>query len=183
LFAHFADIAAAVDRPLFLYDAPAATKNKIQPETVARLRSAIPHLVGIKVSDPDCVALQKLVGLMRNDGGFSILTGSEFLFHAALHMGCDGGVGGLYNVCPHMAVRLHDAFVAGDQGRAAELQRDLVETWQFYREGEIWGGFDEALRQLGICESASGAPYRQRIDAEAAARVRALIDRMVRPYF
>lgn len=182
LSGYFGDIAAAVSTNLFLYDAPGATKNKIHPETVARLRASIPHIVGIKVSDADCVALQRLINLMRDDGAFSILTGSEFLFHAALHMGCDGGVGGLYNLCPHIAVRLYEAFVAGDQGGAARYQRDLIDTWQLFQEGDIWGGFDEALRYLGLCESASGAPYRCRIGPEAARRVVEIMDRMVKPY-
>ena len=53
LIAYFSEIAAAVDLPLFLYDNPVMTKNHIRPETVARLRSQIPRISGIKVSNQD----------------------------------------------------------------------------------------------------------------------------------
>ncbi len=182
LIAYFSDIAAAVDLPLFVYDNPAMTKSKIQPATIAELRRRIPKLVGMKESDQDCINLQQVLHLMRDDGGFSVLTGSEFLFHAGLQLGCDGGVGGLYNLAPHAAVRLYDAFVAGDQGRAAQLQRELVEAWQVFASGGIWGGYDEALRYLGICETAAGAPYRTALTEEERGRVRAIVDRYIKPY-
>src|SRR5581483_3164694 len=55
LIAYFCEVAAAVETPIFLYDNPVLTKNPIQPETVAELRRRIPHLVGIKISNPDFV--------------------------------------------------------------------------------------------------------------------------------
>src|SRR3954447_22986962 len=79
LLAYFQDVAAAVDLPLFLYDNPVMTKNHIQPATIALLRSRIPHLAGIKVSNQDYTNLQTIVELMKGDREFSIFTGSEFL--------------------------------------------------------------------------------------------------------
>ena len=96
---------------------------------------------------------------MRADDEFSILTGSEFLIVVGLQMGCRGFVGGLHNVCPHIAVELYNAFRAGDLETARQKQQALIETWQIFRHGAIWGAFDEALRWLGLCERATGAPY------------------------
>src|ERR1044072_666899 len=48
---YFSEIAGAVDVPIILYENPGATKNSIQPETIAELRSRIPGIVGIKVSN------------------------------------------------------------------------------------------------------------------------------------
>jgi len=151
LHAFFSEVAAAVDLPVFLYDNPVMTKNSVHPETVARLREEIPHLVGTKESNQDCVNLQKLIELNQSEN-FSILTGSEFLIVVGLQMGCDGFVGGLHNLCPHVAVALYQAFCRGNLEEARDLQRDLVEIWQLFRYGDIWGAFDEALRCLGIAE-------------------------------
>jgi dihydrodipicolinate synthase/N-acetylneuraminate lyase len=181
LYAFFSEVAAAVDLPIFLYDNPALTKNNILPETVARLRQDIPHLVGIKESNQDCVNLQKLIDLNRGDD-FSILTGSEFLIVVGLQMGCDGFVGGLHNICPHIAVALYEAYKQGNLSAAHGYQRELTAVWELFRYGNIWGAFDEALRYLGIAERATGAPYISRLTSEESAKIRAILDQYVKPY-
>lgn len=181
LRAFFSEVAAATDLPVFLYDNPVLTKNNIHPATVAHLREEIPHLAGIKESNQDCVNLQQVIELNRGEN-FSILTGSEFLILVGLQMGCDGFVGGLHNICPHMAVALYQAYLRGDIDGARKLQQDLVSTWQLFRYGNIWGAFDEALRYLDIAESATGAPYISKLMPQEASKVHAIIDKFVKPY-
>jgi len=181
LYAYFSEIAAAVDLPIYLYDNPVLTKNHLHPETVERLRTDVPHIVGIKESNPDWVNLQKLIDLNKSDD-FAIFTGSEFLIVVSLQMGCDGFVGGLHNLCPHMAVALYRAFRDGDLEAARQLQRDLTRTWELFRYGNIWGAFDEALRYLGLAECATGRPYVTRLKPDEAAKVRQILDQFVKPY-
>lgn len=181
LYGYYCEVAAAVDLPLFIYDNPVMTKNHVHPETVARLRENVPNIIGIKESNQDCLNLQKLIELNKTNG-FSILTGSEFLIVVGLQMGCDGFIGGLHNICPHIAVELFRAYEQGDLERARSLQRELSATWEIFKYGNIWGAFDEALRYLGLANTATGAPYRARISAEDAAKVRQIIDRYVKPY-
>ncbi|MFZ0634040.1 MAG: dihydrodipicolinate synthase family protein [Candidatus Acidiferrales bacterium] len=182
LIAYFSEIASAVDLPIFLYDNPVMTKNSIRPETVAELRSRIPKIVGIKESNQDCVNLQALLNVMRDDAEFSVLTGSEFLVVIALQMGCSGFVGGLHNLCPHLAVDLYKAFCSGDIERANKLQRDLIETWQLFNYGNIWGAFDESLRYLKIADRATGAPYISTLSPEETTKVHSILDKFVIPY-
>ena len=182
LIAYFSEIAAAVDIPIFLYDNPVLTKNPIHPRTVAELRRKIPRLVGIKVSNPDCLNLQELLKLTSGDN-FSVLTGSEFLIPLHLRMGCDGFVGGLHNLCPHMAVALYNAFKAGNWQRADQLQEDMAATWQLFQRGAIWGAFDEALRYLGICERGTGSPYITSLTDQERREVRSIVEQqIVKPY-
>ena len=182
LTAYFSEIASAVDLPLFLYDNPVLTKCSLLPETVDALRRRIPNIVGIKVSDQDCANLQNLLHLTRDGSGFSVLTGSEFLILVALQMGCDGCVGGLHNICPQIAVDLYEAYRAGDVARAQKRQRELIEAWQIFRYGAIWGAFDEALRYLGLCDRATGAPYVTALNRDEQATVRSILDRWVKPW-
>jgi 4-hydroxy-tetrahydrodipicolinate synthase len=181
LYAYFSDIAAAVDLPIFLYDNPVMTKNNIFPETVARLRTDVPNIVGIKESNQDCINLQKLIDLNKGDD-FTILTGSEFLIVVGLQMGCDGFIGGLHNICPHLAVALYRAYCQGDLHLARDLQKQLTATWELFRYGSIWGAFDEALRYLGIAECATGAPYVSQLTAEETLKVHSILDQYVKPY-
>jgi dihydrodipicolinate synthase/N-acetylneuraminate lyase len=158
------------------------TKNRILPETIALLRERVPQIVGVKESNQDCANLQTLLDLMRDDTDFSVLTGSEFLIVVGLQMGCAGFIGGLHNLCPHLAVALYDAFCAGDLETARQCQRDLIQTWKIFEYGHIWGAFDEGLRYLGLAECATGAPYITALTTEEAAKVHAILDRYVKPY-
>jgi 4-hydroxy-tetrahydrodipicolinate synthase len=182
LLSYFCDIAAAVDLPVFLYDNPVMTKSYIQPETVVEIRRRAPNVIGIKESNQECVNLQRLLTLNQDDANFSVLTGSEFLIVVGLQMGCSGFVGGLHNLCPHMAVALYEAFLSGNLEEARKLQQDLIETWGIFHYGKIWGAFDEGLRHLGIAERATGAPYITKLTDEEAGKVRAILDRYVKPY-
>lgn len=182
LVEYFSDIAAAVDIPIFLYDNPVLTKNPIHSDTVAKLREQIPHLAGIKISNSDYANLQTVLTMTKGDPDFSVFTGHEFLILVGLQMGCDGYVGGLHNLCPHMAVALFDAFENGDLEQASKLQQDLIATWQLFRYGSIWGGYDEALRYLGICERATGKPYVMPMTDADRQAVRNIIDKYVKPY-
>jgi 4-hydroxy-tetrahydrodipicolinate synthase len=181
LYAYFSEVAAAVDLPIFLYDNPVLTKNNILPETVLRLREDVPNIIGIKESNQDCVNLQRLIELNGGDE-FSILTGSEFLIVVGLRMGCDGFVGGLHNLCPHIAVALYNAYQKGDINAAMGFQRELEATWQLFRYGNIWGAFDEALRYLGIADRATGAPYVSQLTSDEVRKVHSILDQRVKPY-
>lgn len=181
LISYFSDIAAAVDCPISIYDNPQVTKNPIHPETAAALRLRIPRIIGIKESNQDVANLQRLLFTFRNDPDFSILVGTEVLLVVGLQMGCDGFVGGLHNICPAIAVALYDAFQAGDLEEARRLQQQLIEVFEILQVGNIWGGFDEALRYLSICESATGSPYVNQLTAAEAVRVRDLLDLHVKP--
>jgi dihydrodipicolinate synthase/N-acetylneuraminate lyase len=177
----FSDVAASVDLPMFIYDNPIMTKNPVLPETVAQLREEVPNIVGIKESNQDCNNLQKLIEMNASDD-FSILTGSESLILVGLQMGCDGFIGGLHNVVPHLAVALYQAYCDGNLDKARNAQRELISAWELFRFGNIWGAFDEALRHLGIAERATGAPYISRLEPEDAAKVCAIVDRYAKAY-
>lgn len=180
--AYFSEIAAAVDLPIFIYDNPVLTKNPIHPQTVAELRRKIPSVVGVKESNQDIYNLQTLLDLTSDQEDFTVLTGSEFLIVVALQMGCSGFVGGLHNLCPHMAVQLYKSYCSGDLQGARRLQKDLISTWQIFKYGNIWGAFDEALRYLGLADRATGAPYVSRLTPDETTKVREILDHYVMPY-
>lgn len=181
LVRYFSDIAAAVDLPIVLYDNPVLTKNPIFPETIAELRRSIPNFVAVKESNQDCINLQTLLEVTKGDEEFSVLTGSEFLIVVGLQMGVDGCVGGIHNVCPRVAVDLYEAFVRGDLEAAQRHQRTLTEIWQVFTYGNVWGGYEEALRYLGVCDRAAGEPYVTLLTNAEKAEVHAILSRHLAP--
>jgi dihydrodipicolinate synthase/N-acetylneuraminate lyase len=182
LFSYYSDIALAKILPVLVYDNPIHTKCNVQPETIARLCESHSNIVGVKESDPDCANLQELIHLMSTFSRFSVLTGSETLMLVGLQMGCDGAVGGLYNICPHMAVAAHEAFRQGDLGRALQLQRTMIDIAKVFQYGAIWGGFDEAMQYLGLYIRSSRAPYSTSLTEQETFQVRHILDEHLRPH-
>ena len=178
----FGDIAASVQIPVFLYDNPALTKNPVHPATICELVRTVPNVAGIKVSNQDMINLQTLLHSLKHERRISVLTGSEHLALAGLQLGCDGCVGGGYNIFPHTIAGLYRAFLDGDLDKAKKLQQDLIQTWNIFLRGAVWGSFDEALRYLGIAESATARPYRTALQDPERAEVRAILDRYVKPH-
>ena len=166
----------------YFYDNPVLTKNPLQPATVCELVRAVPNVVGIKVSNQDMANLQKLLHGLERERKISVLTGSEHLALAGLQLGCDGCVGGSYNICPHIAVALYRAFLTGDLPTAKKLQQDLIAAWNIFLRGAVWGAFDEALRYLGIAETATAMPYRTTLAIEERDEIRAILDQFVKAY-
>jgi 4-hydroxy-tetrahydrodipicolinate synthase len=183
LIGYFSDIASAVDLPILVYDNPVMTKNRILPETIGTLRTRIPRIIGIKESDSDCINLQNLLYLARDDEEFSVFTGNECLSLVALQMGCSGFIGGLHNIFPHLAVALYDAFCAGQMEKARHLQQDMIQAWRLFKYGNVWGGFDEALRYLKIAERVTGAPYESKLSSSEAGEVHRIIECFRKPSF
>ena len=53
----------------------------------------------------------------------------------------------------------------------------MIETWQIFTYGKIWGAFDEALRWLGLCERATGAPYVTPVSDSDRQQIHAILNR------
>ncbi|MEV8038892.1 4-hydroxy-tetrahydrodipicolinate synthase [Streptomyces sp. NPDC086182] len=115
---HFTEVADASELPLMLYDIPARTGTRIEPDTMIRL-AAHPRIVAVK----DCA--YDLLGTQR------VLARTELAYYA----GCDehalalyavGGAGyvsTVANVTPGLMRAVLDAFDGGDTAGAARLMR------------------------------------------------------------
>lgn len=122
LFRHFAAVAAAVDLPIFLCDAPARTGVDLAPATIERL-ARIPNIVGIEdaAGDPERPRLTALVAGKR----FVQLCGddaSAVTFNLAGGRGC---ISVAANVAPALCAALQDACRAKDWAGARALQDRL----------------------------------------------------------
>ena len=58
----------------------------------------------------------------------------------------------------------------------------MIQAWRLFQYGNVWGGFDEALRYLEIAERATGAPYVSKLSTREADEVHVIIERFVKPF-
>ena len=128
LYAHYMEVAAAVDMPIVLYNIPARTGNALAPATVARLAKDAPNIVGAKDSSGNFDNMKQYIELTRDLGkDFSVLSGNDSLILPALVFGGQGGIAGCANVFPGTMVEIYEAFAAGDMERAMKVQ-DSIRT-------------------------------------------------------
>lgn len=128
LLAHYEAISKATALPMLLYNVPARTNVRIEPETCAAL-ARIPNIAGIKEADPDVGRVLKLHALCGED--FPVYCGCDDRILPFLACGAIGAVSVLSNLRPKAVKELVDAGLRGEFSRALGLQQgcqSLVEA-------------------------------------------------------
>lgn len=91
LFNHFAAVAEASRLPLIIYNIPGRTGRNIEPQTIARLWSEIPNVVGLKDCSND---VHQMMAIYRSTDPdtFKIYCGEDIM---TLTLLCHGGAGAI----------------------------------------------------------------------------------------
>ena len=117
----FVRAADAAQLPLFLYNFPERTGNRIALETVAAVADRA-SLAGVKQSGADFGYHRELVELGRKKN-FVVFTGGEPRLAEAMSLGVTGCVSGLANAVPEMVV---DIFELAGGRRAGDLEEAVT---------------------------------------------------------
>ncbi|WP_237201943.1 dihydrodipicolinate synthase family protein [Rothia nasimurium] len=179
---HFRAIAEAVDVPVFAYDVPVRTKQKLPLSLLTKLaRDGV--ITGVKDSSGDDVAFRQLILETRDVEGFSIFTGHEVVCDGAMLSGAAGLVPGLGNVDPAGYKRLYEASIAGDWEAARAEQDRLAKLFNivFVETPSVSGGaaglgaFKTALQVMGILESNTMSQPMETLGEAEADRIRSIL--------
>ncbi len=123
LYAHYRAIADAVDIPMVIYNIPGRSVVDMSVETMARLAKDCPNIVGVKDATADLtrpLATREAIG-----PEFCQLSGEDATAFAFLASGGHGCISVTANVAPALCAEMHDAWQAGNVGRAMELNHVL----------------------------------------------------------
>ncbi|MET9389361.1 4-hydroxy-tetrahydrodipicolinate synthase [Streptomyces sp. NPDC006624] len=116
--AHFREVADATGIPVMLYDIPARTGTRVEPETLLRLAEH-PGIVAVKDCSYDFLAAQRI--LDRTD--LAYYAGCDEHNLALYAVGGSGYVSTVANAVPDHLRAVLDAFDAGRTREAARLQQ------------------------------------------------------------
>ncbi|HET7791361.1 MAG TPA: dihydrodipicolinate synthase family protein [Gemmatimonadales bacterium] len=119
---YYRAIADASPVPVLVYNMPKFTHQPIAPAVVAEL-ARHPRIVGAKDSSGD---VKNLAAYREAAPRWALFVGSASLFHAALELGCQGGVLGVACFAPRRCADLLAAHRAGKRDVAETLQRTLT---------------------------------------------------------
>ncbi len=123
LYAHYKEVADAVDIPIIVYIVPSRTNVDVSVETMARLAADCPNIVGVKDATAE---LTRPLALRRSIGAdFNLLSGEDATIVSFLANGGHGCISVTSNVAPRLCADLHAAWSVGDAAGAAAINDKL----------------------------------------------------------
>lgn len=120
----FAAAGRAAALPLWLYNFPERTGNRIDLGTVKEVLARVP-VGGFKNSGENQELLRELAKLARTTP-FAVFAGADAHIPEVLELGAVGCIGGLANAVPEAMVRVFQAAAAGNPDVAAHEQELLL---------------------------------------------------------
>lgn len=123
IFRHFEAVAGACDLPIVLYNVPGRTVTDIAVETIGRLATTFPGIIGIK----DATGVIQRVSAQRAAAGadFCQLSGNDDMALAFNAMGGQGCISVTANVAPKLCAAFQAACQAGNYSKALDYQDRL----------------------------------------------------------
>ncbi len=168
----FVRVGEACGLPLFLYNFPERTGNRVALETIAAVADRVP-VAGVKQSGAEFTYHRELVALGRQKN-FIVLTGADTRFAEALTIGCTGCVSGISDALPKLMVSVYDAFSGGDPSAVATATAKVAAV------GALLDTLEFPLN-VGALVEAAGLPageYKSAVSPRTAARRAELVVRL-----
>ena len=138
--------------PLFLYEIPSHTHNRLNRDTIISLLQ-LPNVVGYKDSTADVMHFHWLYQqIAEMDQPYPYFLGPEELLLETTLLGASGGVNGGANIFPELYVQLYEAVKQAEIETAKALHQKVMQVSRFlYQTGTaVTAGIKFALAELGI---------------------------------
>jgi dihydrodipicolinate synthase/N-acetylneuraminate lyase len=154
--------------PVFLYDLPQLSRNKIEVASV-RYLSQHPNIRGIKCSD-DFIAIEPLLELHRPE--FRVIVSKPQMLAELLAKGIPEHLDGMFALAPRWVTRLRDAATKGDQSEADHIQREISLLFEVVTgtASSAYAVFTTLLNSAGIPGNFAPSPF-GRLDDDATDEV------------
>lgn len=133
MYHYYAHIAESINGPLILYDFPAMTGNSISPDTLARLITQYPQIVGLKLTDHSMERINQVILSCRElRPDFQIVVGYEDMLMPGLVAGAVGTISGMANFASDVLVSLLESFQRSDTVALWNAHRKILQLSRIY---------------------------------------------------
>ncbi len=123
LYEYFSAVAASTSKPIVAYNVPGRTGTNMKAETAVKI-AGIPGIVAVKEASGN---LEQIEEIIRNrPEGFKVLCGNDDQTLQVVNMGGDGVISVASNLAPGLVTEMTDAALAGEVGKATELNTRLA---------------------------------------------------------
>lgn len=124
VFQHFDALCKRAEIPVILYNIPGRTAVNLEIDTVARLKEANDHIIGVKESNKNFEHINRLLHRMGRD--FLVYSGIELLCFPILAIGGAGYVSATGNLMPAKVADLYNFVRDGKWQEAQELHYEML---------------------------------------------------------
>ncbi len=159
LYAHFAAVAKAVDVPVIVYDIPGRSIVRVNDNTLTKLASDHPNILGIKDATADLARPTILHNMLGNT--FTQLSGEDATALPYLAAGGHGCISVTANIAPKLLSDMHAAWWAGDIATAQSIHKKLLPVHEAMFCEASPGPVKFAASLLGICAADTRLPLCQ----------------------
>jgi 4-hydroxy-tetrahydrodipicolinate synthase len=175
LVEYFVDVGRRTRLPFLLYHIPGRAAVSLEAETIERIESQLPTLVGIKQAVNDLGFVSEL--LDRFGPEFRVFVGLEELSFPMLAVGAAGLMNAVGNVAPRKVARLYEAVAAGSltDGRALHAALFELNRAVFWDTNPI--PIKYMMKRLGLIPDNTHRLPMVPADEKLAARLDALLER------
>jgi len=172
--AHMRAVAAATDVPIVMYDVPHRTARSMTVETIVRLATEVPTIVGLKDARGNVAEAARIVA--EAPDGFELYSGDDSLTLALLAVGAVGVVGVATHWCGEHMAEMIRSFQSGDHEQARRINARLGPSYS-WPQSELWqapGAVKAMLAELGLPSGPCRLPLGS-VPDEARARAKEII--------
>jgi 4-hydroxy-tetrahydrodipicolinate synthase len=148
LYQHFREIARTVKMPLMLYSIPGRCGVEIGVDTIRRLATECPNVIGIKEAGGSCDRVSQIIAACGPS--FVVLSGDDSLTLPFMSVGAQGVVSVASNVAPRQVARLVRGFANGDLKGARRLHAQLFPLFKDLFLETNPGPVKAALAMMGL---------------------------------
>lgn len=149
LFRHYSEVLKAVSIPVLGYSNPGRSGGiSLTPALVRRLSEQFDHFAGMKDSSGNVSLLKDYMRAAPPD--FAVFTGMDSIIFEAVINGARGGVAGLANFAPHLAVEVYELTLNGSFDAARNAQAKLERLRATYSLGTFPAVVKAAARMIGL---------------------------------
>lgn len=163
LYDFYKVLSEATSLPIFIYNNPTRSGNKITPSLLSKL-AKIPGILGMKDSSSDIKEFIKFK--MAVDKDFVLLVGDDDYTVCALLMGAQGAVIVLALLFPKIYVDMFNEFKKGNLEEAVKLQYKAMQIRMIMKKGPYISTYKEVLKLLGRDGGFAKKPLRMPTEEE-----------------
>ena len=156
LFQHFKAISEASPLPILLYNIPGRTGVNMTPETVARIATECPNVIGIKEASGNLEQMEQIKALVPSD--FMLISGDDGLTVEVIKRGGVGVISVLANAYPAQTAEVVKSALNGNIAEAEAKLKALEEIISTLFEEGNPVGIKSALHIKGICSNVVRLP-------------------------
>ncbi len=173
IYQHYKKVAEAVGIPLIVYNIPARTGSKIEPETLARL-AEVKNIAGVKEATGSVDQATDIIRLCGNR--LAVYSGEDSLTFSLMALGGKGVISTVANIVPKAMADLTAACLSGNWENGRERQLKLIPLIRavFLETNPI--PIKTALSLMGKCSAELRLPLTPMSEGNLSKLKQAMID-------